>query len=245
MDEKDKEFELTETEAATIVEEYMTKHKKGTTGTPPSQAGQNHFNYGDNKGYNYTNWQGNTYKACKHPAIEVFTFEGVTYCGGSAIYVEDVLYSPHTLIVSLTGERRGGIMHGSEGWQNLINTFNSQPEEWMAIKWPDMSSPNINLVGFWNGLHENAKARGITKVIFYCFGGHGRTGSALASILVECVDYTPEEAIAIIRKVYCEEAVETKSQEAYLANLYKANHKELVEVVEVVSDEPKKKGKGK
>jgi hypothetical protein len=49
-----------------------------------------------------------------------------------------------------------------------------------------------------------------------CLGGHGRTGTALACLAV--LTGTPaDEAIAWVRAVYCEKAVETDEQQAFVA----------------------------
>ena len=50
-------------------------------------------------------------------------------------------------------------------------------------------------------------------VAFHCYGGFGRTGTILASLvaLLESVEETPD-AIAAVRKRYCQDAVETDRQ---------------------------------
>jgi protein-tyrosine phosphatase len=49
-----------------------------------------------------------------------------------------------------------------------------------------------------------------------CLGGHGRTGTALACLAV--LTGTPSsEAVAWVRAAYCEKAVETDEQRAFVA----------------------------
>lgn len=55
---------------------------------------------------------------------------------------------------------------------------------------------------------EEAKAK--QRVGFYCTGGHGRTGTILASLIA--MIEKPEDPIEVARKRYCEEAVESKVQ---------------------------------
>ena len=45
-----------------------------------------------------------------------------------------------------------------------------------------------------------------------CLGGHGRTGTLMALIMVQ-LGYKPGKAIKTIRKDYCDKAIETKKQE--------------------------------
>lgn len=49
-----------------------------------------------------------------------------------------------------------------------------------------------------------------------CLGGHGRTGTALACLAV-LTGTPPDEAVAWIRATYCEKAVETDEQRAFVA----------------------------
>jgi hypothetical protein len=49
-----------------------------------------------------------------------------------------------------------------------------------------------------------------------CLGGHGRTGTALACLAV-LTGTPPGEAVAWVRAAYCEKAVETDEQRAFVA----------------------------
>ena len=48
------------------------------------------------------------------------------------------------------------------------------------------------------------------KILVYCMGGHGRTGTFLASLIALLEQ--PEDPIAEVRKRYCKDAVETEDQ---------------------------------
>ena len=52
------------------------------------------------------------------------------------------------------------------------------------------------------------------KVHCGCVGGHGRTGTFLAAL---CSEFGEKDAIAYVRKNYCEKAVESSSQTQFLA----------------------------
>lgn len=60
------------------------------------------------------------------------------------------------------------------------------------------------------------RARSDERVELGCWGGHGRTGTALACLAVLAGTPAPE-AVAWVRENYCEEAVETAAQEEFVA----------------------------
>ena len=60
------------------------------------------------------------------------------------------------------------------------------------------------------------RARRGERVEVGCLGGHGRTGTALACLAV-LTGTPPGEAVAWVRSVYCEKAVETDEQRAFVA----------------------------
>lgn len=62
------------------------------------------------------------------------------------------------------------------------------------------------------------RARTGEQVELGCIGGHGRTGTALAclAVLTGC---PASEAVAWVRASYCQKAVETAGQEAFVNGL--------------------------
>jgi hypothetical protein len=61
-----------------------------------------------------------------------------------------------------------------------------------------------------------ARSRRGEQVEVGCLGGHGRTGTALACLAV-LTGTPPDEAVAWVRATYCEKAVETDEQHAFVA----------------------------
>ena len=61
-----------------------------------------------------------------------------------------------------------------------------------------------------------ARSRRGEHVEVGCLGGHGRTGTALACLAV-LTGTPPGEAVAWVRAEYCEKAVETDEQHAFVA----------------------------
>lgn len=84
----------------------------------------------------------------------------------------------------------------------------------VRFDWPDMTAPVHARLGFWQSLlHKLPPHTAIA-----CIGGHGRTGTALAALLIASgMDATL--AIATVRQHHCNKAIETAGQEAYLKGL--------------------------
>lgn len=70
------------------------------------------------------------------------------------------------------------------------------------------------------------RARRGERVEVGCLGGHGRTGTALACLAV-LTGTPPDEAVAWVRAGYCEKAVETDEQRAFVAAFGQASNRDL------------------
>ena len=111
------------------------------------------------------------------------------------------------------------------GWE-ITSTIESGPVPIvLEIDWPDMGVPNNLHKKFWKALIVDIKVKGIKSISTMCAGGHGRTGvqlAILAHLLIEKKYHeweTAEELILWVRKQYCENAVESKSQQTYIAEV--------------------------
>jgi len=159
---------------------------------------------------------------CRHEATEAFELDGVHYFGGSESKVANGFFDQDKwMVVSLLGKSyntSSPLWCKLPNWFNLLRPYTMAPQ--ISIDWPDMGIPPLR-PGFWNRIAALAKQEGFTNVLFYCIGGHGRTGTALCSVLVECAELTPKDAITYVRKMYCKEAVESPAQTGYLEALHK------------------------
>jgi hypothetical protein len=81
---------------------------------------------------------------------------------------------------------------------------------WADYGVPDATELRLALEGL------RARARRGERIEVGCLGGHGRTGTALACLAV-LAGTPPGEAVAWVREAYCERAVETDEQEAFVA----------------------------
>lgn len=86
------------------------------------------------------------------------------------------------------------------------------------LDWPDFGVPDDAeaVVAALAALRE--RARQGQQVEIGCMGGHGRTGTALAGLAVLC-GHPPDRAVEWVRASYCDQAVETEEQDAFVRSL--------------------------
>lgn len=86
------------------------------------------------------------------------------------------------------------------------------------LDWPDFGLPQ-DTASLLDGLKQVlARAREGQHIEMGCWGAHGRTGTAIASLAV-LTGIPREEAVAWVRANYCDKAVETAEQEAFVTTL--------------------------
>lgn len=86
-----------------------------------------------------------------------------------------------------------------------------RPSRLIVYPWPDLGAPREPR-RFKRALHWLLRQAAEGKrVEIGCAGGHGRTGTTLAALLI-LQGMTPACSIRTIRSRYCSEAVETRSQ---------------------------------
>ena len=83
----------------------------------------------------------------------------------------------------------------------------------IVLDWPDMGVVNLPRA-FWVELIAHLERERASLLVF-CVGGHGRTGTAIASLMTVC-GWDAADAIAWVRANFCTRAIETKEQEAYV-----------------------------
>jgi hypothetical protein len=89
------------------------------------------------------------------------------------------------------------------------------PWDHVQLPWADFGVPDAAELRF--ALEDLlGRARRGERVEVGCLGGHGRTGTALACLAV-LTGTPPDDAVAWVRAAYCEKAVETDEQRAFVA----------------------------
>jgi Protein-tyrosine phosphatase len=90
------------------------------------------------------------------------------------------------------------------------------PWDHAHIDWPDFGLPEDTDAVQRSLRALLDRARSGERVEVGCLGGHGRTGTALASLAV-LSGYPAGDAVNWVRAHYCSKAVETPEQEAFVA----------------------------
>lgn len=157
------------------------------------------------------------HRSCRHEPTEVFKIDGVEYYGGS----ESKAGFFDGVTICLLG-RSTEVKPCVEVAKHRKNQFNglatqkylARPID-LSINWRDMGAPPL-IPEFWRQLHASIVKMQAETALFFCMGGHGRTGTALAAMLVCNRGYSPKQALLEVRESYCDQAVESDSQIRYL-----------------------------
>lgn len=154
---------------------------------------------------------------CHYGPIPVFQIGKATLWGGS---YREIWNEPRQwkLLICCAGHNyapaEGPIMTSTNAPKAIRDM--TDPTPFISFDWPDGGLPPVS-AGFWYKLTETLKTEVVGDVGVYCFGGHGRTGTALA-ILAALSGAVPkgEDPVQWLRDRYCKEVVETRSQCSYI-----------------------------
>lgn len=149
-------------------------------------------------------------KTCNHKPSLVYSTKNANYFAADEDYV--YLFDGD-LIVNLS--RNPGIKTASNIWKipALAKHMKECPEE-LCLMWHDFDEPPVK-PSFWMELDSYIKHKKYRDVCFHCGAGHGRTGTAVCSMMV-ANGIDAESAILRLREEYCKLVVETQTQVLYL-----------------------------
>lgn len=95
-------------------------------------------------------------------------------------------------------------------------------KEIIYVKWPDRGTiPVSRLMPVLKWAADNLATEGV-NIEIGCMGGHGRTGTFVASLLAY-MGMRPDKAIKRVRTAYCESAIETPAQEKMIREVAKCS----------------------
>jgi hypothetical protein len=94
----------------------------------------------------------------------------------------------------------------------------SPPWPHAHLDWPDFGVPDDPDVVLSALAELLARAQNRERVEIGCLGAHGRTGTALAAAAILC-GLAPQDAVDWVRTTYCDRAIETAEQEAFVATI--------------------------
>jgi hypothetical protein len=189
---------------------------KSITDKADEKAWGDHFNddYGPLYSGKATNGKVSAYSPpCTHKPVLVIKDEGIEIYVGRKYDCLDHL-EDFPLVMNMTGQTVTSEhiipIPSMQKWAK----FTSFKE--ILLDWPDFGVVKFPLE-FWQDLIKAVKENG-GKLLIFCQGGHGRTGTAFACLLV-AMGYTSEQAMTLVWNNYCKQAIESKSQELYIHSI--------------------------
>lgn len=154
------------------------------------------------------------FKTCNHSPTFIYSDGSVNYYAADEEGAEEF---SGNLIINLTTKPSTKAVATTYKIPQLSKHMLSLPEE-IVLGWIDFSTPPVKS-SFWKALHKYCKDKSYKDVCFRCGYGHGRTGTALASMLIANKQMDAESAIHMLRDQYCKQAVESQRQIIYLIDL--------------------------
>ena len=151
---------------------------------------------------------------CNHTGTKLFTAlsSGKRLYGAQAHQIKAV--SHLDLIVDCAGLLQGKKFIKSSTAPKYRSLNLAAWPDVITLSWPDMTAPTQVGIKFWERLIMVLPM----DTAVCCMGGHGRTGTALAAMLV-ADGMGAVEAMAKVRGEHCTRAIETLEQENYIKGL--------------------------
>lgn len=182
--------------------------------------------YSNSQRDTYPSWQGHGYYSagtpyvkCEHKPTLVIDGgkDGWKVYAGAKWDVQDKA-GEHDVVLNCTGTTIFYNHSVPFDWYEDVPRSGQGKATECLIDWDDMQAPALHPI-FWKKLLEHLrKTKG--KMLVFCIGGHGRTGTALVSLLI-AAGWARKKALKYLRKNYCHKIVETDAQLKYLAYVEK------------------------
>jgi protein-tyrosine phosphatase len=161
-----------------------------------------------------------TSTVCNHPPTHVINGKTWNIYAGKR-YDVDKAANNYDVVLNLTGWSLVSAKEHIIPFQELSKWRKKEKEEHkykeICLDWPDMGVVDLPKE-FWLDLIKVFDKKK-SKVLMFCLGGHGRTGTAMAVLMVLGLEYTPEKAVEWVRTNYCKQAIETWKQIDYIYSM--------------------------
>lgn len=178
-----------------------------------------------------TNYYG-TYSASECPGIKAaLDINGTTIYGGPVNAAEDNYNFDLIIRIGDTPKTFSPSVTANEEAQGVLpeNILKPKMPPIISLTWPDYYIPPLDAT-WWKSLYNYIKAMPSgTKVLVYCVGGRGRTGtflSILAGLVIKEMGGSMDP-VKYIRQQYCKTAVESVYQIEYITAMTGIRVKEL------------------
>ena len=165
-------------------------------------------------GYGYTN-------QCNHKPQRIFAHNPTkpgdgweVYVGTKSAVIPEIAEMDFDIILNCADS--GSVLPEHKIPLSFGKKYEKLKAKEVEFDWPDYGVPMIK-PEFWGELMQYIKDKK-SKVLIFCMGGHGRTGTCISALMI-ANGWKPRDAEKWIREHYCSKAVESVSQEAYLNKL--------------------------
>lgn len=151
---------------------------------------------------------------CTHRGVkEVAKYGTVTVSAGSFAAVQ-VRYTDFDLFVALNNRPSIPPIDSDQALLRVYPVLQSAVERkpHIKIEWTDFAPPPLPAT-FFHDLFQQFRTGPAKKIVVYCQGGHGRTGTFIA-LLYHAMG--KKDVVNLARDVYCKKAVESDDQMDYL-----------------------------
>lgn len=155
---------------------------------------------------------------CHHVPRVIFRHRTLAIYAASGYAVDDAVVPGRVMRFDLRGNagERSNTLSVPPGWHEWARRYNV---ETCHVAWPDGGIPPL-VYEFWPAVLSELLARQYDACVWYCVGGHGRTGTALACLALSAGIVTDATAaIEYVRAKHCSRAIETIAQEQYIARV--------------------------
>lgn len=216
----------------TVVAAFLKEDTKptvisgGTGGTTNTKTNNSKTTKASTGGYDAWNGysSGGTYrKPCPHPGTQpIFSIGKRDFCAAnSGGITTGEKYADAVIDCAGVATRTKGLFVDGTDKYKALNDLGER--DLIRLHWTDMGVPPVGRA-FWRKLLRMLPEG---RIVACCIGGHGRTGTCLASLLVANDRMCADQAIDFIRENHCDRAIETLGQESYIRSLQTDRQAEL------------------
>ena len=220
-----------QTEVGPVASDYLKKYQALPNKTATTTGGWTGISGGTPTTSTYTYKK----KDCKHWRDECTLAEGIIIkaCAHRDHPKENWVYPEMGVYFASSWDdfspsslKRNSYADGWKGPKKLDKDVKVVNNEIAVIDWPDMGVPpdteyTLKVLEYT----LNQAAEGV-DIEIGCIGGHGRTGTALAAMLIMLGEDNADEAMTWVWDEYCEHAIESQKQEDWLWAVAKLCHPE-------------------
>jgi hypothetical protein len=157
------------------------------------------------------------FKICVHSGnVAVMQIRGITIYGAKLDQISD---SDSRLLLNCSGsDLAKNLITVPDNYSNLLTQ--TYARRVINMNWRDQGIPAVK-PEFWIALIDAMIANNDHDLVIFCIGSHGRTGTAMASLIIANLGLSASDAVNFVRNRHCAQCIESDAQIRYLQRLAK------------------------